>query len=38
MKGFVEYLTNTPFADVAAGLTTMKLDLIPANLAALKTS
>jgi len=38
MKGFVEYLTNTPFADVAAGLTTMKFDLIPVNLAALRTS
>jgi len=34
MKGFVGYLTNTPFADVAAGLTSPRFDLIPPNLAA----
>lgn len=29
MKGFVEYLTRTPFADVAEGITTLDLDRIP---------
>jgi hypothetical protein len=38
MKGFVEYLTRTTFADVAAGLTTPKFDLIPANLAASRSA
>jgi hypothetical protein len=38
MSGFIEYLTNTPFADVEQGLTTMRLHLIPVNPAAPKTS
>jgi lipopolysaccharide biosynthesis glycosyltransferase len=34
MKGFVEYLTQTPFADVADGITTLDLDRIPPSLRA----
>jgi hypothetical protein len=32
MKGFVEYLTSTKFADVEQGLTRPKFDLVPASL------
>jgi hypothetical protein len=34
MKGFVEYLTRTRFADVAEGITTLDLDRIPPALRA----